>query len=55
MRKFSVFAVPGANGRPEFMVLDGNVSVSENGFAVSFSDRAKAQADADRRNARRQS
>ena len=49
-RRFTVFARPAADGRtPEFVVMDGNVAVSNGGFGVMFKTFSEAVADADRR------
>lgn len=49
-RRFTVFARPSADGHtPEFVVLDGNVAVSNGGLGVMFKTFSEAREDAERR------
>jgi hypothetical protein len=45
MNNFSVFAVPGPDGRtPRFVAMQGGVAMSRNGFTAEFDTRQEAEA-----------
>jgi hypothetical protein len=50
MRRFTVFAVSGSpvDNRPQFHVMDRNVTITRDGWTLFFDTHAEAQAEADR-------